>query len=234
MRQAALEVFDAVAGEGFDAGGVVEDFDGDPAAIVDFGEGLEDGDEVELAHAGAAHVGVVGVEVVHELGVFADELRDRLGFAGHGLAVEVQAAVRRADHFAKLPAGLGGEQEVAVFGPERLDGQRDAAFFQRRHRAAQAIGGELHRLVVRDARQQIPLQRRAEDHEVPAQIAAEAGELADVVGRLFADGVVGRREVVAGRFGEQPVQADDLQVRVVGLLADFGPLFAAKCRRRSC
>ena len=46
----------------------------------------------------------------------------------------------------------------------------------------------------------------------------------DVIGRLFADGFVGRRQVVAGRFGEQPVEADDFEAGVVGLLADFGAL----------
>src|SRR5262245_42123030 len=88
--QAGLHVHDAIAGKRFDAGRVVEDFDGDPAAVVDIGQGAEDGDEVEIAHAGAAEVGVVGVEVVQEAGVFAEELRDGLRFAGHGFAVEVQ------------------------------------------------------------------------------------------------------------------------------------------------
>ena len=76
LRQALLHVFDALAGQGFDAGRVVEDFDRDPAAVVDFGERLEDGHEVEIAHAGAAEVGVVGVEVVHQPALLAEDLRD--------------------------------------------------------------------------------------------------------------------------------------------------------------
>ena len=111
----------------------------------------------------------------------------------------------------------------AVRWPERLDGERDATVFERRHRAAEAIGGQFHRLVVRHARQQVPLLRRAEDHQAAPQIATEAAEFAEVVGRLLADGLVGRRQVVAGRFREQPVQADDFQASVVGLLADFRP-----------
>jgi hypothetical protein len=135
-----LHVRDAVAGQRFDAGGVVEDFDGDPAAVVDVGQGAKDGDEVEIAHAGAAQVGIVGVEMVEQAGVFAEELRDGLRFAGHGFAVEVQTAVGRGNLFAELSAGFGREQEVAVLGAERLDGERDAAFLERRHGASQTVG----------------------------------------------------------------------------------------------
>ena len=136
---------------------------------------MEDGSEIEVAHAGAAHVGIVGVKVLHQSGIFADELRDWLGLAGHGLAVEMQAAMRRGNHFAKLPAEVRGEQKVAVLRPERLHGERDAALFQGGHCPAQAIGGQIHRLLVGHARQQIPLHWGAEDHQVSAQVAAEAG-----------------------------------------------------------
>src|SRR5688572_18826871 len=45
-------VVEALFCEPFGAGGVVEYFDRDPAAVIDFPEGFEDRLEIELAHAG--------------------------------------------------------------------------------------------------------------------------------------------------------------------------------------
>ena len=101
-RKAVLHVLDALARERLDAGRVVEDFDGDPALVVDVAQGSEDRQEIHIAKAGALPVGVVGVEVVQERAVRADQIGDRRRFARHRLYIEVQPAMGRADHFAQL------------------------------------------------------------------------------------------------------------------------------------
>ena len=57
-----------------------------------------------------------------------------------------------------------------------------------------------------------------------AQVAAQTGELSQVVGRLVSRRVIGRGEIIAGGFRQQPVQPNNLQARIVGLATHFGSL----------
>ena len=78
-----------------------------------------------------------------------------------------------------------------------------------------------------DARRQVPLLRRAEDHQPPAQVGTEPGELLEVLGGAAAHGGIGAGDVKPLGLGQEPVQADDLQPGGSGGLADLGPLAAA-------
>ncbi len=133
-------VVDAVFRQPFHARCVVEHFDRDPAAVIDFAEGLEDRHEVELAHARTAQVRVVGVEVNHLATELPEQIGNRRRFARHGFAIEVQPAMRRADHLAELHAVGGRVQEVAVGRPERFDGQCYVELFHDGHRRAEHFG----------------------------------------------------------------------------------------------
>src|SRR3954466_6064170 len=89
LRLALAHVADTLARDRFRIGRVVEDLDRHPAAVRTVNEGLEDRYEVDRAEAGAALVGVVGVEVAGACGVAADELRHRRLLRRHRLYVEV-------------------------------------------------------------------------------------------------------------------------------------------------
>ena len=82
--------------------------------------------------------------------------------------------------------------------------------------------------VAADARQQVPLLGRAEDHDLAAQVGAEPGQLAEVLGRARG----GRRR--RGWSGRSPSVLASSQCRpmtsrpaALGLAADLGPLAAA-------
>src|SRR5262249_48265961 len=68
-------VADALAGNRFGVGCVVEDLDRDPATVIAVQEGLEDRHEVHVAEAGATLVWIVGVEVARARHVMANDLR---------------------------------------------------------------------------------------------------------------------------------------------------------------
>ena len=52
---------------------------------------------------------------------------------------------------------VGGAQEVALLGPERLEGKGDPVLLQLGDDAPQGVGGEAHALVMRDTGKQVPL-----------------------------------------------------------------------------
>ena len=154
--EAILHVLDALAGEGFDAGRVVEHLDRDPAAIVDVGQGLErSARSRDRPCRGRAGWGRWRESGAASLAFSRMSCGIGFVFAGHRLAIEVQAAVRRADHFAELPAGLGRSSESCR--PWRPSGSTASVTPHSSSvgiARAQAIGRELHRLLVRHARQQ--------------------------------------------------------------------------------
>src|SRR5258707_9761433 len=96
--KALAQVFDASPRELLDAGAIVEHFDRDPAAIADLFEGREDRLELQSAEAGPLTIRIVRVEMNEFVAMAANQIRDRRRLAGHGFAIEVQAAMRRADH----------------------------------------------------------------------------------------------------------------------------------------
>ena len=63
LKEHGAEVFHALGRQAIGADGGVEDLDGDPFVVAALDEFGGDGGEVDLAHVGAAEVGVVGVEV---------------------------------------------------------------------------------------------------------------------------------------------------------------------------
>ena len=139
----------------------------------------------------------------------------------HRLHVEVQLAVRRVDQLRQVDAGCGGEHEIALGRAERLEGDRHAELRAGRDRAVQHFDRVGFGVVVRHARQQVPLLRRAEHHHLAAQVGAQFGERSQVLGRVAANGRVGAGEVEALGLGQQPMQADDFQPGVLGLRAHF-------------
>lgn len=60
------------------------------------------------------------MKVFEQASIFTQQLWNGLGFAGHCLAVEMQAAVGRSDPFAKLHTEFGRVEERAVLGAQRL------------------------------------------------------------------------------------------------------------------
>ncbi len=74
QAEGGAHVLHALAGDGFNAGGVVKDFDADPSIVLDIAQGLEDGFKLHVAHAGPEQVWVVGVEVAHVLSARADDV----------------------------------------------------------------------------------------------------------------------------------------------------------------
>ena len=126
LSEEASQVDEAFGGDGFWSWRVVEDFDRDPAVVGCFPECFDDGCIFYLAHAGAAEVGVIGVEVDGPVLALADDLADGLVFVAHGLHVEVELAGGMADGFAQ-PDGFGGAGEEIRFDmSERLHGDGDA------------------------------------------------------------------------------------------------------------
>ena len=116
VRQFTGEASKALRGGHFRAGREVEDLDGNPATVTTFDERLENRPEIDVAHAGAAQIRILGVEMAGGPGEPADQ-------GGHGLAglatlsfhVHVQLEVRvseRLDQVGRLPAGVqeGGKR----------------------------------------------------------------------------------------------------------------------------
>src|SRR5207245_1076026 len=103
---ARAQVADALAGDGFRVGRVVEHLHRYPARVAAGAQGPEDRHKVRGAEARAAPVGVVGVEVAEPAGVAADQVGGRRLFRGHRLDVEVQAEGRVVDAVEQLD-GLG-------------------------------------------------------------------------------------------------------------------------------
>ncbi len=121
----------------------------------------------------------------------------------------MQPATGRIDQFHQRH-GVGGRVEEVGFGRgQRLQGERHVGFLQRRQGRAEHLGGVLHPFGLAHAGGQVPLLRRAEDHDPPAQIGAEPGQMAQIFGRLAADVGVGAGQMKALGLGQQPVQADD-------------------------
>ena len=129
--------------------------------------------------------------------------------------------------------GVGGSVQKVAFGRrQRLQAQRHAGLFQHAEALADNFGGVVERLCRRHARQHVALQRRAEDHPRSAQIAAQPGQFLHVLGGAAADFGFGTGEIVARRFGQQPVQADDFKPGGARLSADLGALRGARSRGR--
>src|SRR4030042_2989925 len=57
------EVVDALAGDGFGVGVVLERLHGEPSVVADVAQGVRDGGVIDLAHAGAVEVRIVHVEM---------------------------------------------------------------------------------------------------------------------------------------------------------------------------
>ena len=74
-----LHVLDALPRNLIRARLVLEHFDAHPAVVVDLLQCREDRPEVDVAHAGAEQVRIVGVEVDQPLAAVADDVGDRLG-----------------------------------------------------------------------------------------------------------------------------------------------------------
>ena len=98
-------------------------------------------------------------------------------------------------------------------GPSGSTASVAAAVFQRGDQASNHIRGIPHGIVVRHTGQQVPLLGRTEHQNRPAQITAQPHQFTQVIAGLGPHLRVGRREVVAFRKGQQPVQADGFQSR---------------------
>src|SRR5207302_622457 len=71
-----------------------------------------------------------------------------------------------------------------------------------------------------------PLGRRAEHHQVAAEVARAAGQLDEILGSPLPDGGIVRGQLHALRFGEEPVQTNDLDAVVLRLLPHLLPAVA--------
>ena len=116
-----------------------------------------------------------------------------------GRAGRISATPSAAVFMKSVSGGVSGSRQR--FTPAVVERRRGTAEgVERRSRSA------CSRVV---AGRDVPLDRRAEDEDVAAQVAAAAGQLDEVVGGPLADRRVGRGEVEALGLRQQPVQADD-------------------------
>jgi hypothetical protein len=211
-----FEVLEGLGGDGFGVGGVVEDFDGDVAGVLGFFEGGGDGFEFDVAEAGAAEVGIVGVEVGGVGGGRGDDFGDGFFFVAHGLDVEVEATGGVIDALDEFDGFGGGGEEVGFFAGEGFHGDGDAVVAGGLGGLAEDGGGAFGGFFVFPSGFEVALFGAAPDHDGAAHGAAEAGEVGGEVGGLLPDSVVGGGEVEALGFDEEPVEADDLEAVVAG------------------
>src|SRR5262249_3659027 len=106
-----LHVLDALSRNRLRIGSVVEDLDRNPAGVMALFQRREDRAEIDGAEAGAAAVGVVGVEVPRPASVAENQVRHRERLRRHRLHVLVQRETGMVDaleHLAGLGAGVEG------------------------------------------------------------------------------------------------------------------------------
>ena len=109
-----LKVFHALSGNFVRAGLVFEDFDRDPALVAYFVESLCGGGMIDLAHAGAEQVGVVGVVMGDAGGIVADEIPQRLLLGTHGLDVEMELEARVIDKIKESGGLFSGVEKIGL------------------------------------------------------------------------------------------------------------------------
>ena len=139
----------------------------------------------------------------------------------------------RADSTDQFNALGRRQQEIPIGRRERLNAQHRIGFFERRRRSLDHFGGIFHPVRRRHARQQVSLLRRTEHEDRAAQIAAESRELAQIIGRAPANFRFRRSKMQPAGFGEQPVQADDFQIRSQRPIGESLPARRGNFRRRS-
>ena len=120
------EVAQALGGYPLRAGREVENLDGYVPVVAGLLQGLGDGHEIHLAESRALQVGIVRMEMLQVRRALADDLRDRLCLAAHGLDIEHQAEGRTADLFDETPPLFGRRDEVRLRSGQGLDAESDA------------------------------------------------------------------------------------------------------------
>ena len=146
------------------------------------------------------------------------------GFARHRFDIEVQHEIRVTDRIQQTCAFGAGVDEVGLGRRQRFQAQPDTAIRYAGHRLTEHFRGVVECLVPRNAIGQRPLLRRAEHHEVTAEVACRLGESDEVVGGSRAYAVVGGRQVQAFSSGQQPVQPDNLDTGIRGLVPQLSAL----------
>jgi len=196
LTEGGPEVSHALRRERVRVDGGVKGLDGNPSVVAALDVFGGDGGEVDLAHAGAAEVGVVGVEVGGPKEGSAADLRDGAGVGGHGFHIEMEADVRRVDFFQEGD-GLGGGVEEVRFGrAEKLEGDGDARRCEVRGEALEEIDGARLGVRARLGGMEGALLRAAPDHDTATHDGAELGEVAGVSEGAGVDCGVGIGEVV--------------------------------------
>ena len=195
-------------GDFFGGGVVFEDLDGDPALVVCFAEGGGGGGVINLTHAGAEEVGVVGVVVGGPDGGVSDDVGHRVVLVAHRFDIEVEAAIGVVDGFEEFDCLGGAGEEVGFDGAEWFHGDGHAECGAMFGGGAEEGGGALEGVVVVPSVFERALLGAAPDHNRAAHGMAEVGEVPGVVEGGVADGVVRGGEVVAFGLGEEPVEAD--------------------------
>src|SRR5690606_37751798 len=145
------------------------------------GERVQYRPEVDGArHAGAAAARLVRAEMTRVLAVLRDRAFDSRVHARHRLAIEHVADGRRIDRLAERDRLFDRLEKGRLARVKSLDEKLYAASLAR----ARGLAEDAHRAVEglsrARPREEIPLLRRAENHDLPTDVRAEIGERGDV------------------------------------------------------
>src|SRR5690606_2020440 len=152
-----------------------------------------------------------------------DRAFDSRGHARHRLAIEHVADGGRIDRLAERDRLFDRLEKGRLARVKSLDEKLYAASLAR----ARGLAEDAHRAVEglsrARPREEIPLLRRAENHDLPTDVRAEIGERGDVARGVAANVRVGGREVKPLGRDEKPVKTDDLDSSIFRAFANRSP-----------
>lgn len=211
-------------------------------------EGGGDGGVIDVTHAGAEKVGIVGVEVGEVIFEFSDDVShvgigllpggggavwcgrdwgEGVELIGHGFDIEVEAAVRVINFFKEFHGFTRGGEEVCFGVTEWLHGDGDSSRGAVFGGFPQEVGGAFGDVIGRPTGLEASLLGGTPDHDASIHGLAEIGEVPGVVESGGPELVVRAGEVEAASaievigFGEEPMEADDFQTIAGCYLEEF-------------
>ena len=157
--------------------------------------------------------------------ILTDQLGNGRRFGRHGVAVQQEPAIGRIDHLGQFNRLGGGGQEIRRSWGQRFQREQDAELLQGGHGSEQDFGRAFHGSIATHSWQDIALLRRAENHHISTQVAAESRQFTQVPGGIGSNSLARAGQMQSFSLRQQPMKADNAYTRLVGLFAQGGPFF---------